>query len=57
MKTSVCIGCSQKQKKLLQRNNKSIKGKADCLTIPLKPKAPLSHTSAERIKFNIQSSN
>ena len=28
-KISVCIGCSQKQKKLLQRNNKSIKRKAN----------------------------
>ena len=28
-KTSVCIGCSQKQKMLLQGNNKSIKRKAN----------------------------
>ena len=54
-KTSVCIGCSQKQKKLLQRNNKSIKRKANSLTIPLKPKAPISLTSPERIKVTIQS--
>ena len=49
-KTSVCIGCSQKQKKLLQRNNKSINRKANSLTMPLKPKAPISLTSPERIK-------
>ena len=54
-KTSVCIGCSQKQEKLLQRNNKSIKRKANSLTIPLKPKAPISLTSTERIKVTIQS--
>ena len=54
-KTSVCIGCSQKQKKLLQRNNKLIKQKANSLTIPLKPKAPISLTSPERIKVTIQS--
>ena len=53
-KTSVCIGCSQKQK-LLQRNNKSIKRKANSLTIPLKPKTPISLTSPERIKVTIQS--
>ena len=41
-KTSAFIGCSQKQKKLLQRNNKSIKRKANSLTISLKPKAPIS---------------
>ena len=51
----MCIGCSQKQKKLLQRNNKSIKRKANSLTIPLKPKAPISLTSLERIKVTIQS--
>ena len=51
----MCIGCSQKQKKLLQRNNKSIKRKANSLTIPLKPKAPISLTSTERIKVTIQS--
>ena len=44
-KTSVCIGCSQKQEKLLQRYNKSIKRKANSLTIPLKPEAPISLTS------------
>ena len=54
-KTSVCIGCSQKQKKLLQRNNKSIKRKVNSLTMPLKPKAPISLTSPERIKEAIQS--
>ena len=54
-KTSVCIGCSQKQKKLLQRNNTSIKRKANSLTMPLKPKAPISLTSPERIKVAIQS--
>ena len=54
-KTSVCIGCGQKQKKLLQRNNKSIKRKANSLTILLKPKAPISLTSPERIKVIIQS--
>ena len=51
----MCIGCSQKQKKLLQRNNKSIKRKANSLTIPLKTKAPISFTSPERIKVTIQS--
>ena len=51
----MCIGCSQKQKKLLQRNNKSIKQKANSLTIPVKPKAPISVTSPERIKVTIQS--
>ena len=51
----MCIRCSQKQKKLLQRNNKSIKRKANSLTIPLKPKAPISLTSPERIKVTIQS--
>ena len=51
----MCIGCSQKEKKLLQRNNKSIKRKANSLTIPLKPKAPISLTSTERIKVTIQS--
>ena len=40
-KTSLCIVCSQKQKKLLQRNNKSIKQKANSLIVPLKPKAPI----------------
>ena len=40
---------------LLQRNNKSIKRKANSLTIPLKPKAPISLTSPERIKVTIQS--
>ena len=54
-KTSVCIGCSQKQKKLLQRNNKSIKRKANSSTIPLKPQAPISLTSPEIIKVTIQS--
>ena len=33
--TSLCIGCSQKQEKLLQRNNKSIKRKSNSLTMPL----------------------
>ena len=51
----MCIGFSQKQKKLLQRNNKSIKRKANSLTMPLKPKAPISLTSPERIKVTIQS--
>ena len=46
-KISLCIGCSQKQKNLLQRNNKSIKRKANSLTIPLKLKAPTSLTSSE----------
>ena len=32
--TSLCIGCSQKQEKLLQRNNKS-KRKSNSLTMPL----------------------
>ena len=54
-KTSLCINCSQKQKKLLQRNNKSIKRKSNSLTIPLKPKAPISLTSPERTKVTIQS--
>ena len=54
-KTSVCIGCSKKQKKLLQRSNKSIKRKANSLTITLKRKAPISLTSPERIKVTIQS--
>ena len=54
-KTSVCIGCSQKQKKLLQRNNKSIKRKANWLTMPLKPKSSISLTSPEIIKVTIQS--
>ena len=53
-KTSVCIGCCQKQKKLLQRNNKSIKRKTNSLTIPFKPKAPISLTSHDRIKVTIQ---
>ena len=52
-KTSMCIGCSQKQKKLLQRNNKSTKRKANSLTISLKPKAPISATSPERINVTI----
>ena len=51
----MCIGCSQKQKKLLQRNNTSIKRKANSLTMPLKPKAPISLTSPERINVAIQS--
>ena len=51
----MCIGCSQKQKKLLQRSNKSIKRKANSLTITLKPKAPISLTSPETIKVTIQS--
>ena len=51
----MCIGCSKKQKKLLQRSNKSIKRKANSLTIILKPKAPISLTSPERIKVTIQS--
>ena len=51
----MCIGFSQKQKKLLQRNNKLIKRKAKSLTMPLKPKAPISLTSPERIKVTIQS--
>ena len=54
-KTSVCIGCSQKQKKLLQRNNKSIKRKENSSKIPLEQKAPISLTSPERIKVTIQS--
>ena len=54
-KTSVCIGCSQKKKKLLQRNNKSINGKANLSTMSLKPKAPVSLTSPERIKVTTQS--
>ena len=47
--------CSQKQKKLLQRNNKSIRRKVHSLRIPLKPKAPISLMSAERIKVTIKS--
>ena len=35
-KTSVCIGCNQKQKKLLQRNNKSINGKSKFFDYPFK---------------------
>ena len=54
-KTSVFISCSQKQKKLLQRNNKSVKWKANLLTILLKPKAPIFLTSPERIKGPFQS--
>ena len=54
-KTPVCIGCSQKQKKLLQRNSKSIKRKANPLTIPLKPKVPISLTSPETINVTNQS--
>ena len=49
----MCNGSSQKQKK--QRNNTSIKRKANSLTMPLKPKAPISLTSPERIKVAIQS--
>ena len=33
-RNSVSIGCSDKQKKLLQSNNKSIKQKSSSLTIP-----------------------
>ena len=33
--TSLCIGCSQKQGKLLQSNNKSVKRKSNSLTMPL----------------------
>ena len=51
----MCNGYSQKQKKLLQRNNKSIKQKANSLTMPLKPKASISLMSPERIKVAIQS--
>ena len=51
----MCNGYSQKQKKLLQRNNKSIKQKANSLTMPLKPKAPIFLMSPERIKVAIQS--
>ena len=51
----MCIGCTQKQKKLLQRNNKSIKRKANSLTIPLKPKASISLMSPERINIDIHS--
>ena len=51
----MCTGYSQKQKKLLQRNNKSIKQKSNSLTMPLKPKAPISLMSTERIKVAIQS--
>ena len=51
-KTSLC---SQKHKKLLQRNNKSIKWKANSLAIPLKPKAPISLASPKIIKVTIQS--
>ena len=54
-KTSVCIGFGQKQKNLLKRNNKSIKRKANSLTMPLKPKVPISLTSPERIQVTIQS--
>ena len=54
-KTSVYICRSQKQKKLLHTNIKSTKRKSDSLTIPLKQKAPISHTSPERIKVTIQS--
>ena len=54
-KTSVNIGCNQKQKKLLQRNNKSIKETGNSLTITLKPKAPIFLTSPKRIKLTIQS--
>lgn len=57
-KTSVCISCNQKQKKLLQRNNKSINGKTNSLTIPLKPiKVRISLITTERMKVTIQSSN
>ena len=51
----MCIGFSQKQKKLLQRDNKLIKPEANSLTMPLKPKALISLTSPERIKVTIQS--
>ena len=51
----MCISCSQKQEKPLPRNNKSIKQKANLLTMPLKPKAPISLMSPERIKVTIQS--
>ena len=51
----MCISCSQKQEKPLQRKNKSIKQKANLLTMPLKPKAPISLMSPERIKVTIQS--
>ena len=54
-KTSVCISCSQKQKKLLERNNKSIKQKANSLTIPLKPKALIFLASPKGIKATIRS--
>ena len=49
------ISCCQKQRKLLQRNDKSRKWKANSLTIPLKPKATISLTSPERIQVTIQS--
>ena len=51
----MCISCSQKQENPLQRKNKSIKQKANLLTMPLKPKAPISLMSPERIKVTIQS--
>ena len=54
-KTSAFISCCQKQRKLLQRNDKSRKRKANSLTIPLKPKATISLTSPERIQVTIQS--
>ena len=54
-KTSVRIGCIQKQKKLLQRNNKLLKQIGNLLTIPLKPTAPIFLMSPERIKVTIQS--
>ena len=44
-----------KQKKPLQRNNTSIKRKANSLTMPLKPKAPISLTSPERFLAKHQS--
>ena len=54
-KISVYIGRSQKQKKLLHRNIKLIKRKSNSLTIPLKPKAPISLTSPEKSNYSVTS--
>ena len=47
------IGFSQKQKILLQDDNKSIKRKANSWTSPLKPKAPISLKLNKMLKSKI----